>query len=339
MNNINSTETEFYHEPRPQLKGQSCGSCLFSLYCSLNFLSLGLLFAVLLAYFKAPIEYALVAGGIFLIAFLWQRRAARRGCFMPVFIFAVCLVSEFVVFGMLLYQSGAYQKFDFARAKRVIEKYAPGLYDSGIKALQTATEQGQQLYKSGLDTMQSALENFSQSDEDIRLAALEQAFQANPGNPDAVLALADEYMARNDLASARLAIALYEALVETDPCDVFLERLADAYARVMRYDLAFTTAARRTWLPHANSGKAARQLAMFAVSSSNFARGIFELEKILQLAPPESEEIKLLLAGLFVDSGNLVQANLLVDQVIADAPSELAVARSAAVLKNQLRGN
>lgn len=321
---IHSENSQLPPAPRP---GWSCSSCLFALFMSYCFVQLGLFFAVPFVYLEAPANYALVAGGIFVFGFLWQLRATKRGCFMPFFILAAFLVSESLVLSVLVYDTGAYQKIDFSKAKPFLDTHAPGLYESARKTFQAAAEQGRQLYDSA--------RSFHQSDE-TGIAALEEAFQRHPGSPDVALALADAYMAQNDLASIRLATALYEALVETAPCDTFLARLADAYARTLRFDLAFATAARRTWLPYASYGKAARQLAYLAACSGDLSRGIFELERILRLNPAESEEVMLLLAGLYSDAGNKQQARALLDRVIAAAPAALSVTRTAVSMKQAI---
>jgi len=323
-------------QPQPEkLRSRSCASCLFGLLMSSCFLLSGALFLVPFFFIQIPAGYVLAAGGIFVFSFLWQLRATRRGCFMPLLILVAFLVSESLVIGLLIYDTGAYKTLDFTKAKLALEKHAPGLYDSGRKALQTTIDEGERLYTSGVEWAQTRFENLRQSD-DAKLAALEEAFQEHPGSPDVVLALADAYMARNDLASTRLATALYEALVETDPCDTFLARLADAYARLFRFDLAFATAARRTWLPQGGHGKAARQLAYLAICSGDLSRGIFELEKLLRLDPADREEIMLLLAGLYNDAGNNQQARILLDRIIASTPAGLSVTKTAVSMKQSI---
>lgn len=328
MNNIQDMNENAPRLQPEKPRGCSCASCLFSLVISSCFILLGVLLTAPFVYLKAPTDYVMVAGGIFVFCFLWQFRATRRGCFMPFFILAAFLLSESLVLGVLVYETGAYKKIDFEKARLALEKHAPGLFDSGKRTLQTAADQGQLLYNSGAEWARSLWQS-----GDTRTADLEEAFRQHPGSPDVVLALADAYMAENSLASIKLATALYEALVETDPCDTFLARLADAYARTLRFDLAFATAARRTWLPHANHGKVARQIAWLAACSGDLSRGIFELERILRLDPAEREEVTLLLAGLYSDAGNKQQAQLLLDRVIADTPPGLSVAKTAASMR------
>ncbi|HOT28500.1 MAG TPA: hypothetical protein PLU72_09935 [Candidatus Ozemobacteraceae bacterium] len=295
-------------------------SCLFALVLSWFFLKFGMLFAAALVYFKGSPGYALAAAGIFLFSFVWQLRAARFGCLMPIFIFGAFLASESVVVCLALHEAGAFKNVDFTEARRSLEKNAPGLL-----------EFGRRLFNAGSNLAKGRI-----GLGDARIAELEEAFRRNPGSPDAVLALADAYMAKNDLPSVRLATALYEALVETDPCDAFLARLADAYARMFRFDLAFATAARRTWQPDGGFGKAARQLAWLAAASGDLSRGIFELERILRQNPSEPEEVMLLLAGLYDDVGNRQQARVLLDRIIAETPAALNVAKTAAAMRQKM---
>ena len=320
MNQTNEPSQETARPSSTPPRGWSCSSCLLALVLSWLFLQFGFLFAALLAQFKAPPSYALAAVGIFLVGFFWQIRAARLGCFMPIFIFGAFLASESVVVCMALYDVGAFQTVDFTETRRSLEKNAPGLL-----------EFGQRLFNAGSNLARGRI-----GLGDARIAELEEAFRRHPGSPDAVLALADAYMAKNDLASIRLATALYEALVETDPCDAFLARLADAYARMFRFDLAFATAARRTWQPDGGFGKAARQIAWLAAASGDLSRGIFELERILRQNPTEPEEVLLLLAGLYHDAGNTQQARTLLDRIIAETPAALNVAKMAAAMRQEI---
>jgi len=331
MNNSQDMNAAAGHSGSEKPRGRSCASCLFGLLMSSCFLLAGALFMVPFFFIQIPAGYVLAAGSIFVFSFIWQLRATRRGCFIPLLLLVAFLVSESLVIGLLLYDTGAYKTFDFTKAKLALEKHAPGLYDSGRKALQTAADQGQRLFTSGMEWAQTRFEA-----SDSKMVTLEEAFQQHPGSPDVVLALADAYMARNDLASVRLATALYEALVETDPCDTFLARLADAYARMFRFDLAFATAARRTWLPNGGCGKAARQLAYLATCSGNLPRGIFELERILRLDPAEPEEVMLLLAGLYNDVGNKKQAQILLDRIIEQTPAGLSVTKTAVSMKQSI---
>ncbi len=320
MNQTNEQSQENARPATPPPRGWSCSSCLLTLVLSWLFLQFGFLVTAVLAQFKASPGYALAAAGIFLVGFFWQIRASRLGCFMPIFIFGAFLASESVVVCMALYEAGAFKNVDFTEARRSLEKNAPGLL-----------EFGQRLFTAGSNLAKGRI-GFG----DARIAELEEAFRRSPGSPDAVLALADAYMTKNDLASIRLATALYEALVETDPCDAFLARLADAYARMFRFDLAFTTAARRTWQPDGGLGKAARQIAWLAAASGDLPRGIFELERILRQNPAEPEEVMLLLAGLYNDAGNRHQARALLDRIIAETPAALNVAKTAAAMRQEV---
>ena len=320
MNQTNEPNQENVSPSATPSRGWSCSSCLFALVLSWFFLQSGMLFAAALVHFKASPGYALAAAGIFLFGFVWQFRAARLGCFMPIFIFTAFLASESVVVCMALYEAGAFKQVDFTEARRSLEKNAPGLLEFGQR-------------------LENAWANLAKGRiglGDARIAELEAEFQRHPGSPDAVLALADAYMAKNDLASVRLATALYEALVETDPCDAFLAKLADAYARMFRFDLAFATAARRTWQPDGGFGKAARQIAWLAATSGDLPRGIFELERILRQNPADPEEVMLLLAGLYNDAGNRQQARVLLDRIIAETPAVLNVAKTAAAMRQEI---
>jgi len=295
------------------------------------FLLLGAFFTAPVVYLEAPAPYALACGGIFVVLFLWQLRASRRSCLVPFLLLLTLFVVESFTLGVMVLQTGVYERLDTPKTRAFLEKHAPGLHGSILGFCRDMATRGKQLVDSGREWARSAFEA-----DDTRIAALEEAFRNNPGSPDVVLALADAYMTKGDLASIRLATALYEALVETAPCDTFLARLADAYARDLRYDLAFATAARRAWLPAGGCGKAARQIAYFAACSGDLNRGIFELERLLNLDPAEPEEVQLLLAGLYADVGNASQARLLLDRLIAETPGVLATAKTARQMRQEL---
>lgn len=318
--------------------GCSCFSCLAGLLHYAFYLGAAGFLATFLLFCQASAGYVLLTAGILIVACFWQRRAARRGCLMPVVILAMFLFSEFFLLGVLLVNTDRQNNSNFKELEKFLAREAPGLYPAFSKALDSVSEQSRLVLDSGLQTLQGAMQSISMSDDEKKIATLEEAFRNTPGDAAVVLALADAYMGKKDLVSLRLATALYEALVETAPCDAYLARLADAYGKNLRYDLAFATAAKRLWLPHAMFAKAARQLALLAVTSGNLARGIFELERILQLQPVESEEIMLLLAGLYSDIGNPQQAQLLLDRVIAETPAELSVYQAAVSMK-QTMGN
>ncbi|HOY65277.1 MAG TPA: hypothetical protein PLP29_00225 [Candidatus Ozemobacteraceae bacterium] len=312
-------------------QGRSCASCLFGLVMSACFLLLGAFFAAPVVYLEAPAPYAMACGFLFVALFLWQLRASRTSCLVPPVLLAALFVSESLVLGTMVLHTGIYEQLDTPKTRAFMEKHAPGLHGSVLGFCRDMAARGKQLVDSGRDWARSALDA-----DGTRIAALEEAFRNNPGSPDVVLALADAYMAKGDLASIRLATALYEALAETAPCDTFLARLADAYARALRYDLAFATAARRTWLPTGGCGKAARQIAYFAACCGDLNRGIFELERLLNLDPAEPEEVQLLLAGLYTDVGNASQARLLLDKLIAETPGVLATAKTARQMRQEL---
>jgi len=324
--------------PAAKPQGRSCASHLFGMLMSSIFLLLGVLFMAPLILLPTSSGYALLGGGTFVFFFFWQRQATRRGCFVPVIILAMFMAAELFLFSLLSIETDKRAKIDHKKLQQTLDEYAPGLYTAVFDTVAKTGSMAQQALQSGGASLQNAINSLGQSDSDKKLIMLEEAFSSYPGDPAVVLALADAYMTRNDLAATQLAIALYEALVETDPCDAFLARLADAYGKIFRYDLAFATAVRRAWLPHAMLGRAARQIALLAVLSGDLSRGIFELEKILQLDPVESEEIMLLLAGLYKDIGNTVQAQALLDQVIARTPASLSVAKTALTAR-QASGN
>jgi len=271
---------------------------------------------------------AYVVAGLF---FFWQRRAARSSFFKPLMIIALFMLLEVSFFCLMpdVHHPMALSKQ--ARVEKVLAKYGEWLNSASDQTIANLGPAVKKLVNSGFASIQTAFDSLGNGER--KLAMLEEAFSNEPGNPAIVLALADAYMARNDLASTRLAIALYEALVETDASDAFLARLADAYGKIYRYDLAFATAVKRTWLPHAMMHRAARQIAFFAVASGDLPRGIFELENILCLDPVESDEIILLLASLYKDRGNEQKAQELLDQLTANTPAATNTVRTAAQLR------
>lgn len=313
--------------------GRTCFSHLWSLFCSSTFLITGICFAVILVLLNATRDYGLAAGGAFLIAFFWQRRATRQGCFMPVFIFMAFFTWQILVVGALVYNTGLYRQIDFAQLRRDLKREAPELYEFGEKVVNAIGIRGQGMMTNVVDAARNAVAEFTRDPAERRLIELEHAFQENPGSVSAVMALAEAYAARSDLASVKLATALYEALVEVEPNDTCLAALADCYARLLRPDMAFATAARRAWLPQAPLDRVARQLALLAITANDLPRGIFELEKLLLVPTAEEPEIKLLLAGLNHDSGNDERAMLLLNEIIAEVPAGFATAQQAAKLQ------
>ncbi len=298
---------------------------------SAGFLLLTIFLVIPLVIIQATADFTMFTCIITGFFFFWQRRAARKGFLMPPIIIALFLLAEFSFFSIVPDVNAYTGLTKHARLERVLSVYVSKLtsaFGQGFTGVSLATED---LLNSGRESIQAAFDSLGSGER--KIAMLEEAFSNEPGNPAVVLALGDAYMARNDLVSTRLAIALYEALVETEVSDAFLARLADAYSRIYRYDLAFSTAVKRTWLPHAMMHRAARQIAFFAVTGGDLPRGIFELENILRLDPVESEEIMLILAGLYQDFGNSRKAQELLDQIIASTPATAVTAKTALQLR------
>lgn len=318
--------------------GRTCFSHLWSLFCSSTFLITGICFAVILALLGATHNYGLASGFAFIYAFFWQRRATRQGCFMPVFIFMAFFTWQLLVVGALVYNTGLYRQIDFAQLRRDLKREAPELYEFGEKVVNTIGIRGQGMMTNVLDAARGAVAEFTRDPAERRLIELEHAFQENPGSVSAVMALAEAYAARSDLASVKLATSLYEALVEVEPNDTCLSALADCYARLLRPDMAFATAARRAWLPQAPLDRVARQIALLAITADDLPRGIFELEKLLLVPAAEASTIKLLLAGLHHDSGNTERAMLLLNEIIAEVPTGFKTAQEASRLQQIWQG-
>lgn len=317
---------------------RTCFSHLWSLFCSSTFLITGICFAVILALLGATHNYGLASGFAFIYAFFWQRRATRQGCFMPVFIFMAFFTWQLLVVGALVYDTGLYRQIDFAQLRRDLKREAPELYEFGEKVVNTIGIRGQGMMTNVLDAARGAVAEFTRDPAERRLIELEHAFQENPGSVSAVMALAEAYAARSDLASVKLATSLYEALVEVEPNDTCLSALADCYARLLRPDMAFATAARRAWLPQAPLDRVARQIALLAMTADDLPRGIFELEKLLLVPAAEASTIKLLLAGLHHDSGNTERAMLLLNEIIAEVPTGFKTAQEASRLQQIWQG-
>lgn len=318
--------------------GRTCFSHLWSLFCSSTFLITGICFAVILALLGATHNYGLASGFAFIYAFFWQRRATRQGCFMPVFIFMAFFTWQLLVVGALVYNTGLYRQIDFVQLRRDLKREAPELYEFGEKVVNTIGIRGQGMMTNVLDAARGAVAEFTRDPAERRLIELEHAFQENPGSVSAVMALAEAYAARSDLASVKLATSLYEALVEVEPNDTCLSALADCYARLLRPDMAFATAARRAWLPQAPLDRVARQIALLAMTADDLPRGIFELEKLLLVPAAEASTIKLLLAGLHHDSGNTERAMLLLNEIIAEVPTGFKTAQEASRLQQIWQG-
>ncbi len=315
---------------------RSCLSKIGALFYSAGFIFSGLIVAFALFLLRAPRDEVLIAAGFFLFAFIMQWRASRVGCFRPMFIFVVYMLLETGLIGLIMFQTGAWRNIDLAKLQQTLRREMPQLHQFGTRVLDTTAEQTKVVFGTALDAAKQAVEGFRSENKEQRLAELEAAFHENPGDEAAVLALANAYLEKDDLFSVQLAVALFKALVETDPADLYLERLALGYMRLFRYDLAFATAARRIWLPYGHAGLIARQIALIAVSSGNLERGIIELEKMQMLAPPEISEVRLYLASLYEDSGNHDRARVLADMVLDEEPADEPVALQAASLKKQI---
>lgn len=147
----------------------------------------------------------------------------------------------------------------------------------------------------------AALEKEERAERERLLVEKEAAFRKNPSNFTVVLELADAYAAMDDAASVSLALALYTGLAESSPSDMMLARLADAYARLFRYDRAFTTALRRTWNPLVSSEGAVSQILLFSLASGDWDRGIDCLLHILQERADERESVLLAMAALYIE--------------------------------------
>ncbi|NLF96319.1 MAG: hypothetical protein GX569_06235 [Candidatus Riflebacteria bacterium] len=313
-----------------QTEKRSCLARIYGLLMSAGFLLITVFIVTPLVFIQETGDFALFAYVVAGLFFFWQRRAARNSLFKPLMIIALFLLLEVSVFSLL---PDVHHPMDLsrqARAGMVLAKYAEWLNSASDQTVAKIGRAAKDLYSAGSESLHAAFDSLGSGDRS--LVRLEEAFSDEPGNPAVVLALADAYMARNDLASTRLAIALYEALVETGPSDAFLARLAEAYSKIYRYDLAFATAVKRTWLPHAMMHRAARQIAFLAVASGDLPRGIFELENILRFDPVESDEIMLLLAGLYQDVGNKEKAREILGQLTAATPATTSAARTAAQL-------
>ena len=157
----------------------------------------------------------------------------------------------------------------------------------------------------------AALEKEEHTERERRLAEKEAAFRKNPSDFISVLELADAYASMNDAASVSLALALYKGLAESSPSDMILARLADAYARLFRYDRAFTTALRRTWNPSVSPEGAISQILLLSLASGDWDRGIDCLLYILKERAGESESALLALAALYIEkSGTMRERSL-----------------------------
>jgi tetratricopeptide (TPR) repeat protein len=313
-----------------QTDKRSCLSRIYGLLMSAGFVLITVFIVTPLVVIQATADFTVFAYVVAGLCFFWQRRTARKSFLKPPMIMALFLLLEVCSFSLL---PDVYHPMDLSkqtRVRMVLAKYAEWLNSASDQTIAKVGMAAKDLYSAGSASLQAAFDSLGSDDRS--LVRLEEAFSDEPGNPAVVLALADAYMARNDLASTRLAIALYEALVETGPSDTFLARLAEAYSRIYRYDLAFATAVKRTWLPHAMMHRAARQIAFLAVASGDLSRGIFELENILRLDPVESDEIILLLAGLYQDVGNKEKAREILGRLTTATPATTSATRTAAQL-------
>ncbi len=169
----------------------------------------------------------------------------------------------------------------------------------------------------------SALEQEERADRERRLAEKEAVFRKNPSDFSAVLELADAYAAMDDAASASLALALYKGLAESSPSDMMLARLADAYARLFRYDRAFTTALRRTWNPLVSPEGAVSQILLFSLASGDLDRGIDCLLHILRERADERESVLPALAALYIEKSGTARDRSLREEYRSAAAASL----------------
>lgn len=168
----------------------------------------------------------------------------------------------------------------------------------------------------------SAVKSNNAEDKEKGLAFLEEAFREEPGNMLYTLDLADAYVQMNTMLHMRLAQALYKGLLETAPeNDKLLARTADTCARLYQYDKAFQFAARRAWSGKASPVEAASQIALISLLSGDFDRGISELVKIIRSGPPETAELRMILAGLYAENGKKEKAIEILDKLIASLPA------------------
>ncbi len=195
-------------------------------------------------------------------------------------------------------------------------------------------------------------ESYARSLSDKRektLVEKEGEFRKNPSDFNAVLGLADGYAAMDDVASAFLALALYEGLAQSSPSDLILGRLADAYGRLSLYDKAFTVAFRRSWNPLVSPVGAVSQIVFLSVASGEWDRGIEYLMSILRNRGEEREPTLLALAALYVEKAGTVTdrslreecritATACLDEVERDLPRSSAMMETALRLRKELDG-
>lgn len=165
--------------------------------------------------------------------------------------------------------------------------------------------------------------------QDQELVKLEKDFIKNPSDPVIIYNLAIKYISTNNMFYAYQAVSLLETLVELIPCDEYISSLADAYSIIGRYDLAYLTVKRRLWLPYVTIDKIARQLALISIRANDLQKGINEIQFLLELAlrsyfteneiyqisEEDINEVKLILASLYLDFGDKVKAKILAEEV------------------------
>lgn len=179
-----------------------------------------------------------------------------------------------------------------------------------------------------------AVKDNNAQEKEKGVALLEEAFRTEPGNALYTIDLADAYVQMNTLLYMKLATDLYRGLLEEAPeNDKLLARTADAYARMYQYDKAFQFAARRAWSGKASPVNAASQIALISLVSGNFDRGISEVSKMIRVGPPETPELKLILAGLYGESGSKDKAGEILDGIIASLPGSNDLCIRAKVIK------
>jgi tetratricopeptide (TPR) repeat protein len=165
---------------------------------------------------------------------------------------------------------------------------------------------------------------------------LEQAVTDNPRNDRYKVDLADAYMYLNNELSVALAIDWYLDVLSRDGRnDALLARIAEAYARLGNYDTAFEYAGMRLKAGTDSAYPAALQMALLALDSRDYPRGIAELQRLLGQRPNE-QAARLLLAAVEEQAGDKAKALALVQQVISAAPKDAPLAAQAQQMKERI---
>ena len=220
------------------------------------------------------------------------------------------------------------------------EKVAPAQPLPPFSSESDMKTEAELLHDSGVSLFVEAVKSGNAEDKKRALVLLEQSFRKSPFNTRYAIDLADAYSQMDDVLSINFAIAIYKGLSDENPaCDMLLARLADCYAKIYHYNDAFETAARRTWNKNVSPLGAVSQVVLFSVVSGDFKRGISEIRKILAASPGDKEEIELMLASLYAESGEKLQALMIINNVIASLPARLPAALKAREMKKELLAN